>query len=153
MKVYLLKTISGLIPSDAESDEWFHKQKTGSVISAEVKQVRNYEFHKKLFALFNLSFGYWEPGEIDSKYKNPEKSFERFRKDLIILAGYYKTEIRLDGSVRVEAESISFASMDANTFEKLYQNVLTVIMKRIPVLDKMTKEEIDDLVNKFLAFA
>jgi len=153
MKVYLLKTISGLIPSDAEAEEWFHKQKTGSVISAEVKQVRNYEFHKKMFALLNLGFSYWEPGEIDSKYGVPEKSFDRFRKDLIILAGYYKSEIRLDGSVRIEAESISFGSMDAETFEKLYQNVLTVIMKRIPVLDKMTKDEIDDLVEKFLAFA
>ena len=153
MKVYLLKTISGLIPSDAESDEWFHKQKTGSVISAEVKQVRNYEFHKKMFALLNLSYGFWEPGEINSKYKNPEKSFDRFRKDLIILAGYYKSEIRLDGSVRIEAESISFGSMDSETFEKLYQNILTVIMKRIPVLDKMTKKEIDELVAKFLLFA
>ena len=153
MKVYLLKTISGLIPSDAEAEEWFHKQKTGSVISAEVKQVRNPGFHKKMFALLNLAFEYWNPGDVSSEYKNPEKNFDRFRRDITILAGYHHAVVRLDGSVRIEADSISFGSMDQETFDKLYQNVLTVVMKRIPVLDKMTKEEIDELVNKFLQFA
>lgn len=153
MKAYLIKTVTGLIPADPEADKWYQKQKIGVVISAEVKTVRNYGFLKKLFALLNLAFEYWEPGIVSSKYGIPIKSFEQFRHDLIILAGYYHTEIRLNGSVRVVPDSISFSSMEQDTFEKLYQNVLTVIMDKIPVLDKMTEDEINDLVNKVIAFA
>lgn len=153
MKAYLIKTITGLIPADPESDKWYQKQKVGVVISAEVKQVRNYQFLKKLFALLNLAFEYWEPGAVSSKYGIPIKSFDQFRHDLIILAGYYHTEIRLNGSVRIVPDSISFSNMDEDVFGKLYQNVLTVIMKRIPVLSEMTEDEINDLVNKVIAFA
>jgi hypothetical protein len=53
----------------------------------------------------------------------------------------------------VEPDSISFAAMDEDTFEKLYQSVLTVLMQRIPVLSGMAADEIDSLVDKFLHFA
>ena len=152
MQISLTKTQLGFIPADPETEEFARKIKLGEVIHSNFKRMRNPKFHKKLFALLNLAFDYWQPGEVSSKYGIPEKSFDRFREDLTILAGYFHTEIRLDGSVRVAADSISFSSMDEDTFEKLYQNIITVIMQRIPVLDKMTAEEIDDLVNKVLTF-
>lgn len=153
MHITLIKTQTGFAPADPETEEFAKKIKIGSVIHSDFKRMRNYEFHKKLFALLNLAFEYWEPGIVSSKYGIPIKSFEQFRHDLIILAGYYHTEIRLNGSVRVVPDSISFSNMEQDTFEKLYQNVLTVIMDKIPVLDKMTEDEINDLVNKVIAFA
>ena len=104
-------------------------------------------------ALLNLGFSYWVPGDVSSKYGVPEKNFDRFRYDVTILAGYYHNVIRLDGSVRVEPDSISFANMDEDTFSKLYQNILTVLLKHIPMMDKMGEEEIDRLTDKFLEFA
>lgn len=148
-----MKTQIGFAPADPETEEFAKKIKLGGIIHADFKRMRNYEFHKKLFALLNLAFEYWEPGIVSSEYGTPVKNFNRFREDLTILAGYFHTEIRLNGSVGIEADSISFASMDEDTFEKLYQNILTVIMQKIPVLDEMTEDEINDLVNKVIAFA
>ena len=153
MKAHLIKTSHGLIPNSSESETWYNKIKIGAVVSVEASVMRNYKFHKKLFALLNLSFSYWNPGEISSEYGVPAKSFDRFRKDLTILAGYYHTEIRIDGSVRVVADSVSFARMDNETFDKLYNSILTIVIDKISVLNTMTKEEVNDLVDKFLEFA
>lgn len=152
MHIALIKTYSGFVPADEKTDEWSQKIKLGSVVHSDFKQMRNAAFHRKLFTLFNLAFEYWEPGEIDSKYGKPEKNFDRFRKDLTILAGYYHLVIRLDGSTRIEADSLSFGSMEQETFDSLYQAILTVIMERIPVLQDMKQNEIDELVNKVLSF-
>ena len=151
MHVKLTKTMNGFIPTDKETIDWFNKLKIGQVVHSDFKKMRNYGFHKKMFALLNLAYSYWEPGEITSKYGTPEKNFDRFRKDVTILAGFFHTEIRLDGSIRVCADSISFASMDNEEFQKLYEAVLTVLMDKILV--NMDRETIEDLMDKFLQFA
>lgn len=153
MKAYFIKTQTGLIPDDSETEIWYNKIKHGAVVSVEAKKMRNYKFHKKLFALLRIAFDYWEPGEVSSVHGIPVKSFDRFRKDLIILAGYYHTEVRLDNSVRIVADSISFSKMNEDTFDKLYNNVLDVVIQRISVLNEMTKDEINNLVEKFMGFA
>lgn len=148
----IIKTLNGFAPGDSETQEFHGKLKMGAAIHSDFKQMRNAAFHRKLFALLNLGFEYWEPVSIDTKWGVPEKSFDRFRKDVTILAGYYHNVFRLDGTFRIEADSIAFGNMDQGTFDKLYQAVLTVLMKRIPMLGKMTEEEIDNLTNKFLEF-
>ena len=152
MHIILRKTLTGLIPADPKTEEWYRKIKLGSTVHSDFKQMRNAAFHRKLFALFNLAYEYWEPGKVSSKYGIPEKNFDRFRKDLVILAGHYHSVVRLDGTVRIEADSLSFGSMSQETFNNLYQNILDVIMKRIPVLSNMTEDEINELVEKVLSF-
>lgn len=155
----LIKTPGGFAPGDPETQEFHGKLKLGASIHSDFKQMRNAAFHRKLFALLNLGFEYWEPPKIYSPdnrkrtWGEPEKNFDRFRKDVTILAGYYHNVFRLDGTFRIEADSIAFGNMDQGTFDKLYQAVLTVLMKRIPMLGKMSIKEIDDLTNKFLEFA
>jgi hypothetical protein len=151
MKFTTIKTQSGLIPSDPESEERYKKIKLGSVVEHDIKIYRNPGFHRKMFALLNLAFENWIPGEIDSKHGVPKKNFDQFRKDLIILAGYYETIIRLDGSVRIEAKSISFASMKQEEFEKLYSSVLDVILERVYI--GRDAEEVEALAKKTLEFA
>ena len=149
----LIKTQTGWANADTETVEFHQKIKLGEAVHADFKRFRNINFHRKLFALLSLAYDYWAPGEVNSKYGVPEKNFKQFRKDLIILAGYYHPVIRLDGTVRIDADSISFGSMDEDTFGKLYDNILTVIMERIPILCDMKRNEIDDLVEKVLTFA
>ena len=148
-----MKTLTGWIPVDVESEEWNNKKKFGTVCRFKTTEIRNYKFLQKFFVLLNFGFEYWEPGEISFDYGVPEKNFERFRKDVTILAGYYHTVIRLDGSVRVEADSISFAKMDDETFSGLYSNVLDVLLKRIPKIKKMGKDEAEKVINKLMEFA
>jgi Protein of unknown function (DUF1367) len=152
MKVYLTKTMIGLIPADERSREWFNKLKLGESVHADFKKIRNYRFLRKYFALLNLAYDSWEPGEVNSKYGVPEKSFDRFRADLTILSGYYESTIRLDGSVRIEPKSISFAKMSEEEFEKLYSATITVLIKHV-YGPNMNESEIRSLVEKYLEFA
>jgi len=151
MKVYLSKTISGLMPIDPDSVSWFNKLKPGAAVKGEFKQIRNYQFHKKYFALLTIAFDNWEPGEIDSKYGKPEKNFDRFRKDLTILAGFYENTVRLDGSVRIEPMSISFGKMDAETFADLYSKTIDVLIKHV-YKQNMDAEELNEIVEQYLRF-
>lgn len=138
--------------SASEDAETLHqKTKLGQTIHADFKLTRHPMFHRKFFALLRLAFESWEPGEVSNKYGVPEKNFERFRKDLVILSGHYQVVIRLDGSTMIEPESISFGNMEQDDFEELYSAVIDVVLKRIPTVGP-DRESIDSLVNKVLGF-
>lgn len=153
MDVVLIKTLTGLIPGDPETDAWYQKIKLGQGIHSDFKLMRNIGFHRKFFALLNLAYGYWTPGEINTKWGVPQKSFESFRKNLTVLAGYGHLVFNIDGTYKMEADSISFSKMDQIDFEKLYSNVLDEILKRIPILKDLGKDELNKLVDKVLQFA
>lgn len=152
MQVILTKTRAGLIPNGEKSQAWFDKLRLGEDVHGEFKRYRNYRFLKKWFALLNVGFENWNPGDINSKYGAPEKNFDRFRADVTILAGYYITTIRLDGSVRVEPKSVSFAKMEEDEFTELYSKTIDVLIKHVYGSD-YTPDQIDELVNNFLRFA
>ena len=153
MNANLVKTLSGMLPADPDSDKWYRKRKLGAVIRVKATEIRNYGFLKKFFALLNLGFEYWQPGEISCNYGVPEKNFNQFREDITILAGYFYVVHRLDGSSRVKAKSISFDKMEEDEFTSLYSNVLDALIKRIPMLKKMGADEVNKAVNKLLEFA
>ena len=152
MKLALSKVPNGLIPADPQSQELTDGLKVGEVIHSDFRKMRNPAFHRKFFALLNMAFDMWEPGEVDSKYGVPEKNFDRFREDVTILAGFFSVVVRLDGTTRIEAKSISFAKMDDMEFAQLYNAVINVLLKRIPAMGSMTAEQVDDAVNSILAF-
>ena len=137
--ILLIKTPTGWANGDENTVEFHHKIRLGEGVHADFKRMRNLKFHRKFFALLNLAFDYFEPPEIDTKWGKPEKNFDVFRKNLCILAGYGHPVFTIDGKFRMEADSISFGNMDADTFEKLYIAVLDVIMRKIPVLSDMTR--------------
>lgn len=63
MKIRLVKTGAHTFEAATPEDqEMAIKIKTGKWVSVELKQTRNYEFHKKFFALLNLGFHHWTPG-------------------------------------------------------------------------------------------
>lgn len=149
----LFKRLDGsFVPSDPQTQELADKVRVGRVIHGKFSQMRNPRFHRKFFALLNFAFDLWEPGEIDSKYGQPEKNFERFREDVTILAGFYHVSIRLDGSTRIEADSISFANMDQERFESVYNGVLNVLLKRIPSMMVMDADEVNNVVDQIIGF-
>ena len=116
-KIYLKKDGWHLVPCDAESLQLVKKLKNDTVFSAEIKQPRNYEFHKKLFALVKIG--------CDNS-KSITAPLEVYRKYITIKAGYYKVYQTPKGNF-IEADSISFGSMSQETFEELYKRVLDQI--------------------------
>ena len=134
------------MPASDQDAELLKYIKIGHPTKLTFKRVRNYQYHKKYFALLNLAFDYWEPGEDQLG----EKNFEQFREDVIILSGFYHQRIRLDGSVRVTAKSISFANMNEDEFEKMYAKTIDVIIKH--VLKNYTGEMLRSIVDQVEAF-
>lgn len=137
-----------IIPDDKQTADFIDRLKYSQIFTADFKRPRNYLFHKKYFALIKYAYENWEPQEFkDAEWKGvvPEKSFDRFRKDLIILSGRYHAVYRVDGSVRIEAESISFASMSEESFAELYDATINVILKKI--LTNYSREDIDKVIE------
>lgn len=152
MNGYFRKQPNGcLCPDDEQTVEYVKKLKVGAPISAEVKQPRNYEFHKKYFALLALGFDYFEPEANEYKGHPVEKNFERFRHDIAILAGYYTFVTDIKGEVKAQAKSISFGSMSQEEFESLYSKTIDVLLKY--VLRNYSEEELRIAVDQIVGFA
>lgn len=133
MKIIMKKTKVALIPCHNSDYEKYSKLKIGWEGEVEFRQPRNYEFHKKFMGLVNLAF------ESQEKFDQ----FDAYRKYLTAKAGYYKA-FPTDKGVFIIADSISFANKDEFEFQKIYSNVLDVVIKEIGV----TSEEITkNLVN------
>jgi Protein of unknown function (DUF1367) len=146
--LHLRKINNIFVAADAASAEAMAGLKDGE-FKCEVTRPRprNYPFLKKYFALLKFSYDHWEMPE-DAKTL---KSFENFRKELAVLSGHYRQVWKLDGDFTLEAESISFANMGEEEFEKLYGATVTIILR--DVLKGYTKEDLDEVVLSVLSFA
>ncbi len=118
-KIALIRTLSGFKPAYDSDFELSKKIKLNEVYVYDFKKPRNYEFHKKFFALVNMVF------QNQEQYTNAE----HLRKDLIIESGNYDLRYDLHGVEIKEAKSISFSSMDEIVFSELYNSVIDVIIK------------------------
>ena len=145
MEAYLTKTMAGLIPASPQDTETLNTVKIGETIKVKFTKPRNYQFHKKMMALFNLGFDQWEP-----LTDGAEKNFDRFRKDITIKAGYYEQSVRIDGSIRTEAKSLSYGKMEPDEFEQLYNKVVNVLIKL--VLTNYSREDVDNAINQIMDF-
>lgn len=135
----LWQTIKGLEP--------------GEIVKITFKKVRNGKYHRKFFALLNFAYDAWEPDRQRKTYKGVPvtKNFERFRSDVTIQAGFYTQTFDLDGNMRLEAQSISFAAMDDLEFERVYSAVSDVILQKV-LVTYAGREELDAVIEKVLRF-
>lgn len=143
-----------LAPASDEDADTLKKIKAGAVVRVEVKQVRNVKFLRKWFTLARYAFDIWAETIPPMEYKGqPVKpDFDRFRRDLIILSGRFDATYNARGEVRLEAKSISFASMSEEDFEKLYSETINVILAKILGGTRMTEDELRNHVDNVLAY-
>lgn len=159
MKEFLFqKGTTGLVPACEEANEWLRKKRLGAIIRVEPKEMRNGPFFKKWFALLEMAYGYWsetvKPIEFRGQPVLP--SFQRFRKDMTILAGYYEAVTNLKGEVRIEAASISWAEMDEETFGKLYDATINVLLSKVfngRVCKEWSESELRSVAEQIMSFA
>lgn len=154
MEMLLLRTPVGFIPAGDAELEKCRRVKMGATIRAEVTQPRNYRFLQKWMVLATLAFDRWSETCEPQEYKGVpvEPNFERFRKDLVVLCGYYTPVYNVRGECRLEADSLSFAKMDEETFEKLFSQTITAILKHILPNAGLSEESLRTMTDEVLRF-
>lgn len=139
-----------LIPADEQAAQVIERWRMGDGVRARVSRMRNVHFHRKFFALLRVAFDAWEPEPCEYRGVAAVKNFERFRKDILILAGFADPVVNLKGEVRMEPKSIGFAAMDEDEFQQVYDKVADVILQK--VLTRYTQEDLDRVVDQIVGF-
>lgn len=155
VKLYLRKVQGGLVPDDEETAEAIKKITLGTVVHGEFTKPANYKFFKKMHALVRLTFDrFTENLDLGTEYKGmkAEPSYERFRKDMTILAGYYDSTFDINGKLRLEAKSWSFGNMDEEEREKMYSALINVALRKFFGAD-LTEQKLREIVEQILGFA
>lgn len=138
----LRRTINGFEPADTWAAETAQRMKIGAIYECPLKELRNPHFHAKFMALMRIGFRQFSDNVPYQEHNGePVKpSFDRFRKDVTIAAGYYTHTFDLDGKLTLEAQSIAFDKMSQADFEKLYSRAMDVLLVR---LSGYTKNDIE----------
>ena len=136
MEIFLKRdNFVGFTPVEQSDVDKIMKLKKADVYRCEIKLARNYEFHKKFFAMINV-------GHNATKLDLP---FDVYRKVMTMKAGFFKA-YKTDKGTYFEPDSISFGNMTEERFQEVYSRVLDVILQDT----NLTKEVIEkELVNFF----
>jgi hypothetical protein len=158
MEILLIRTPSGFMPADDEAMDQMKKFKMGSIARLDVVQMRNGLFFRKWWALVKIGFDYFADSCPNETYKGVEvlPDFERFRKDVTIIAGFRRPVWNVKGELRVEAESLAWGSMTEERFEKLYSATIDALLKMVfngTRAQKWTEEELRAVADQISDFA
>jgi len=128
-------------------------QKIGAGEMLKCTQKRNIPFHNKMMSLFRIGFDNWDQEVVETEWGPAFVSYDRFRKDIMILAGFYDMVINVKGEARAEAKSLAFDSMDEITAKRAYRACRDVIAKMLHiemrVLDKEVAAKIKSRFKKY----
>lgn len=144
MKILCVVTENGLVPKYDSDREEFSRLKRNTDVLVEVGQKRNYEFHKKFFALLKLTYDNFPEWMEDNLNVH---SVEDLRTRLKIGLGLYEVSHYGNQSVIIP-KSIAFDKMDETEFEKFYKMSVNHILKNY--LKGVTNEQIEEEIWKFL---
>lgn len=156
VKAVFMKVGSGLLaPADPAAEAMIQSMRIGEEVALDAKKARNARFHRKFFALLGLAFDAWEPAAGQKEYRGHpiQKDKDRFREEMLILAGHYDAVFSTNGEIRLVARSISFATCDEAEFQKIYSQVLNVVWDKIMRHSRYrSPEEVDAVVSRLLSF-
>lgn len=100
-----------LKPASAEAEEWLRTMKPGKEVLVRGWAPRNPRFHRFVFAVLQRCVD--ATGE---RWPN----VDTLRKGLLVQMGYSREWMTLDGEVRIEADSMAFASMPEDKFKAFW---------------------------------
>lgn len=154
MEVLCRRVPGGLAPESEDEAEKLRKLKTGASVKVTVTQEVNAKFRRKWWALAKYAFDLWSESMPDMEYRGQEvqRNFERFRKDLTILAGHFQPVWTVKGEMRVEAKSLSWARMNDEAFEALYSATINAVLAKILTGAGLTEAGIRAHVDRVMEF-
>lgn len=134
MKVTVQKTHEALIPATDIDQERLSHVPLG-LYEVDLKRVRNPQFHRKVFKLFNYLV------ENTDKWDNVDQLLI----DVKLYTGMYDLHVTLNGKTIYVPKSISFGQLDEAEFQEFWKNAMEWICSK--VLHGMTEEQIEHIVR------
>ena len=123
MKRHFKKVVGGLVPAFQEDEIWLSKKKPGALLELGIKEPRNGMLHRKWWALANYL----------AEHSDRFPTAEHASKYTLIELGYCTwVERKTRGLWYPIADSISFASMDDDTFSEMYGKACDLLCEIIP---------------------
>lgn len=135
MKLSVICTPNGLVPLGDDSYEEKKRLRVGHAYECDIKEIRNYPFLKKAFALLNAAWAL-----MGERQQASWRSKEGFRAYLTVASGFYDVYFnpRLQTFVELP-KSWSFDKMPESEFNELYDRMKDVIFA---VLGSRVTEEV-----------
>ena len=112
--LHLIRTASGaFVPATEEDADAAKRFKVGETVRMELRAMRNGNFHRKYFSLLKVAFDMWEETLPAQQYHGRDvlPEFDRFRRDVIIMAGFFRPvwSVRKSDDVHVTDEMVAAA--------------------------------------------
>ncbi len=120
-EIFLRRKGEGLIPMDLMSRNYIEKLDAQTVIRAVVTKPRNYDHHKKYFALLHAVY----------EHQDTYPSFNSFRSAVAVALGHSESVKLPDGRTILVPGSIAFGKMDQSEFEEFYEKAVDLVLTRI----------------------
>lgn len=143
MDIYCMVTDGGLIPMYDSDLEERKKLKRGDRVLCRITKPRNYEFHKKFFALVRLTYENL-PEHLHSMLRI--RSEEDMLTSIKLELGY-ADKLWYSGKQIAVPKSISFAAMDQAEFERFFARAVDLVLTLY--LRGTVRKELLDEVDRF----
>lgn len=142
MEINVIRTqLNTFAPLGEDDFEDAKKFPVGEPYRCKIWKSRNYNFHRKFFALIKVLF------DMQDHFNN--KTALRYW--LTMKAGFFNMVVAPNGKPMYFAESISFSKMDNVRFEKLYNSVIDAAIREI--CQGGSKAKIEEQVNIVIGFS
>ena len=131
MIFYGIKKYGQIVAAGDSDYEVIKRLKEGETYKFTVKKDRNYEFHKKVFALLRIGF------QNQSDYICEQT----YRKIMIIRTGRF-SGAEFQGVQIPIADSMNYGKMDQTKIENLYNDLLNILIKDMRISSENIESEI-----------
>jgi hypothetical protein len=154
VEILCYKRAGVLIPANEEEVAKLETIKSGQVVKVGIVKMRNGAFFRKWWVLAKFAYDIWSETVKPLTYKGQpvRTNFDRFRKDLTILAGYYEATYNVRGEVRLEAKSLSWGKMNEEEFAKLYSATIDAILTKILNRPDLTPNKVRAAVDELMRY-
>ncbi len=131
-KAVFRRTALTLAPVNREARELIAGLKEGNSVLVEVWKPRNFQQHRKYFAVLNNVV------EATGKWT----STEHLRRDILISLHYYDEHVnQFTGEVEKVPHSMAVASMPKDAFERLYEDTMRLLTEALGADPEMLTQE------------
>lgn len=129
---------NSLRPADQEAEQYLSKIGFAEQVTCKITRPRNPALHRKFFSLLNLVY------ENQERYQ----TFEAFRHEVVMRAGFFEEHVHLTGRVSYVAKSLAYDKMDDLEFSELYDKCCVVLLQHF--MPETSREELEQAVLEYM---